>query len=306
MRWSRRSTRSTACTFAAKMATGLSTGRFECYLARNGHWLAAARNRQTQSCRRKTFEDMCKGIRARRPAATSPRTRQDAEGQAGGRRRRPQPHGAMAVSGKDIAHPTKSLAVDFLAGGLAALADQPGAWAGVAYIDYRSMEFLIAAGLSDDRSCWTCTQRRSLPVTLPKRVGAAPAGNEGNARGCAIDTRSGCWRSSTACSRSVGRASGFPRSRRTKYLPASGAVRSVLALVGRLVSGSARNRHHADAFRLAMPDRDHRVQRTLDQEFAGAGRRRPKSCGSPASWRCATESRAVGPGARCGADRGAD
>ena len=74
---------------------------------------------------RKTFEAMAKRFSATRgSAAAALRARQDATHKAGGRRRRAQSHRAVAVQGKNIAHATEGLAVDFLAGGVAALADQ--------------------------------------------------------------------------------------------------------------------------------------------------------------------------------------
>ena len=96
------------------------------------------------STKRKTFEDMAKGSSAaRRPAAVAAHPRQDAKDQAGGRSRRPQSHGAVAVQGQDQPHAAEGLAVDLLAGGLAALADQAGAWYG------SRLRRLVEHGISD-------------------------------------------------------------------------------------------------------------------------------------------------------------
>ena len=100
--------------------------RFAAYLAREGI-LGAGRGLRQRQARHATQDvrEHVEGLAAaRRPAPAAPHARQDAQDQAGGRRRRPQSHGAVAVQGQDLAHATEGRAVDLLAGGVAALADQ--------------------------------------------------------------------------------------------------------------------------------------------------------------------------------------
>ena len=58
------------------------------------------------------------------------------------------------------------------------------------------------------------------------------------------------------------------RSARDAAAP-SRAVLAILALVRRLAAPLARQRHDAHRVRLAMRDRNHRIQRALDPQLAG-------------------------------------
>ena len=138
------------------------------------HRLAAARDRQAQHAAQ-DLRGHEQGLAAARGAApAAPCARQDAQGQAGGRRRRPQSHGVVAVQGQDIAHAAEGVAVDLLAGGVAALADQARARNG------RRLRRLLEHGISDrgvavrsDTAARSThmldmySQRRSLPERSP-------------------------------------------------------------------------------------------------------------------------------------------
>jgi DNA polymerase I-like protein with 3'-5' exonuclease and polymerase domains len=86
----------------------------------------------------------------------------------------------VAVQGQDFAHAAEGGAVDLLAGSMAALADKPEPGTAVTYIDYSSMEFLIAASLSDGH-CGPVNTMLDMYLTgdpyltFAKRVGAVPA-----------------------------------------------------------------------------------------------------------------------------------
>ena len=105
--------------------------------------LAAARDRQAQHAAQDLRGHDQRLAAARGPAPAAPRARQDAQSQAGGRRRRPQSHGAVAVQGQDVAHAAEGVAVDLLAGGVAALADQARAGHG------GRLHRLLLHGISD-------------------------------------------------------------------------------------------------------------------------------------------------------------
>ena len=125
MPWCPRSTHNTASMSKARTATGISTSqRFEDYLARAGIDWPRHEIRQAQPAPQDLRQHGQGVAGARGTAPAAPRPRQDATDQAGGRSRRPQSNRAVAVSVEDIAHATEGLAVDFLAGGLAALTDQ--------------------------------------------------------------------------------------------------------------------------------------------------------------------------------------
>ena len=104
---------------------------FAAYTAAQRHRVAASPSAAHFRIKRKTFDDMAKGhpqlenLRQLRHARE-----QDAQGQAGGRRRRPQSHRAVAVPVEDLAHAAEGVAVDILARRLAALSDQARTRAG--------------------------------------------------------------------------------------------------------------------------------------------------------------------------------
>jgi hypothetical protein len=107
-------------------ATGdwtFSMERFAAYLARNGiAWPSVDSGKL--NIRRKTFDEMSKGWpQLEGSASAAPRTRQDAQDQTGGRRRRPQSHGALALQGQDVPRAAEGVGVDLLARGLAAFVD---------------------------------------------------------------------------------------------------------------------------------------------------------------------------------------
>ena len=145
-RWCRRSMRITASMSKAMTVMVFQSEHFGNICAQGipGHCRKATEHG------RKTFENMSNGGPSWKiyVSCAMPATRCD--GQAGGRRRRPESHGAVAVQVQDFAVAAESLAMDFLAGGVAPLADQARARQALAYVDWSSMEFLIAAGLSND------------------------------------------------------------------------------------------------------------------------------------------------------------
>ena len=82
---------------------------------------------------------------------------------------------AVAIPEQIVAHAAEGLAVDFLAGGLVALADKPRPGQAIAYVDWSSMEFMVAASLSNDPVMLDFYRGGDPYLAFAKRVGAATA-----------------------------------------------------------------------------------------------------------------------------------
>ena len=214
--------------------------RFAAYLAREGiDWPLLESGKLNMQ--RKTFEEMSKGLAAARgAAAAAAHARQDAQGEACGRRRRPEPNGAVAVQSQDITHTTESVAMDFLTGGVAALTDQTGAG------DGRRIHRLFRHGISDRgvavRSALRADQqharhvsdRRSVPKFCQARRCGAEHGHQEVARGSARQIQGhaagdAIWHVERYPGRSARRLN--IRGARDAQ-PASRTIRAILALVG--------------------------------------------------------------------------
>ena len=162
---------------------------------------------------------------------------------------------------------------------------KPAPGMAVAYVDWSSMEFLIAASLSNDPVMLEFY--RSDPyLSFAKRVGAAPSSATKQTPRAAArplqDRPAGDPVRHPG--RDPGRAARRLDLRRARDdQPASRAVRGVLALVGRLAGACARHRRDVDAARLDLPHRHHssstRAQSAIFQFRAAA----PTFCGLPAS-----------------------
>ncbi len=180
--WSRRSTRNTASMSATRAGDWtFNMERFAAYLAREGITGWPLLETGKLNMKRKLFEDMAKGwpqledLRQLRYARDKMRKVKLAVG-ADGRNRTV----LVAVQGQDIAHAAESLAMDFLAGGMAALADQARAGHG------RRLYRLLSHGVSDRgvavRRALRADQQHARHVSGPairiltfaKRVGAVP------------------------------------------------------------------------------------------------------------------------------------
>ena len=238
------------------------------------------------STKRKTFEDMAKGhpqlegLRQLRHARDKMRKIKLAVG-ADGRNRTV----LWPLQGQDQSHAAESLAVDLLAGGLAALADQAGARHG------GRLRRLVLDGVPD---CGQSIQRsrdarilsrRSLPVLCQAGRRSSELGHQADPRAAARPLQD---RPAGDPVRHPGRNPG--RAARRLHLrrarddqPASRAVRGVLALVRRLAGACARHRRDVDAARLDLPHRrspsSTRAQFAIFPSRAAA----PTFCGLPAS-----------------------
>ena len=80
----------------------------------------------------------------------------------------------MAVPIQDIAHPTEGIAVDLFAGGMDEIADQTGTRTCLAYIDWSSMEFQVAAVLSECQPMLDLYATSSPYIEFAKRFDEAP------------------------------------------------------------------------------------------------------------------------------------
>ena len=92
----------------------------------------------------------------------------------GCRRRRSQPNGLMAVQGEERQHATGGERMDILARGvLVRNLVQPGPGRAISYVDYSSMEFLVAAARSGDALMLKFYEDDPY-LSFAKHIGAAP------------------------------------------------------------------------------------------------------------------------------------
>ena len=151
----------------------------------------------------------------------------------------------------------------------------------VAYIDYSSMEFMIAAVRSDGH----CGPSNPMLddynsgdpyLSFAKRVGAVPRNATKKSHADRDVTRWWCWRRSTGCGRNASRPRRRLDARGARDAPtAPRGVRTVLAMVRRLAPALPPDRHHAHGDGLDLPHRRPRAQRALDLQLADpVGRRR--------------------------------
>ena len=180
----------------------------------------------------------------------------------------------------------------------------------VAYVDWSSMEFLIAA-LSDRTAI--PMHARVVPhgdpyLSFAKRVGAAPSSATKQTHEPVRDRyKTGLLAIQYGMqAETLARAARRLRpSTRTRCSTSTTSCSRVLALVGRLGRACAHTGVMWTAARLDLPHRHHRVQRALDPQLSDPGRRRRHPAdrlhlGHP------PRHQAAGAGARRGADRGAD
>ena len=148
----------------------------------------------------------------------------------------------------------------------------------VAYVDWSSMEFFIAAALSGD-PVMREFYRGDPYLAFPKRVGLAPRTPPRRPTAhCATATRSGCCHPVRHAAHQPGRPAQHLRFRRAR--DAGAAPRNLLGILGmgpRLARARARHRQHADGVRLELCHRHHGIQRALNHQLAGAGDRRRHS-----------------------------
>ena len=136
--------------------------RFAAYLAREGIAWPLLETGNAQHAAQDLRGNEQGLAAARRSAPTTPRPRQDAQDQARCRRRRPQSHGSLALQVQDVAHPAEGGAVDLLARGMAALADQARAG------DGGRLHRLQRHGVPDRGGrCPTGTAARTIPCSTP-------------------------------------------------------------------------------------------------------------------------------------------
>ena len=162
---------------------------------------------------------------------------------------------------------------------------KPAPGMAVAYVDWSSMEFLIAASLSNDPVMLEFY--RGDPVSVVCQAGrrSSELGHQAHPRAAARPLQDRPAGDPVRHpGRNPGRSAWRLHLRRARDdQPASRAVRGVLALVRRLAGACARHRRDVDAARLDLPHRHHRVQRALNPQFSSSGQPAPTSCGLPAS-----------------------
>ena len=235
--------------------------RFVAYLKREGIELAAARDRRAQHAAQnlRGHEQRFSATRGTCASSGMPATRCERVKLAVGRDGA-QPNRALAVQVQDRHARSRKRRTWIFSPAVwlrSLIKPEPGM--AVAYVDYSSMEFLIAASLSDGH-CGPVNNMLDMYesgdpyLSFAKSVGAVPqtATKKSHADSARPLQESCCWRRSMACRRRHWpRGSGISTFDAHEMLePASPVIRAVLGLVRRLGGARAADWRHADRIRL--------------------------------------------------------
>ena len=250
------------------------------YLARAGITGWPITEQGKLSLKRKTFEDMAKGhpqlegLRQLRHARDKMRKIKLAVGADGRNRTVLWPYKAKTSR----TQPKASQWIFSPAVWLRSLI-KPAPGMALAYVDWSSMEFLIAAGLSNDPVMLEFyrvgTRISRLPSGSERLRARPPSRATSHPRPLQDRTAGDPVRNTGRDLGARGSASHVRRPRDDQ--PASRAIRGVLALVGRLAGACAQYRSDVDSDGLDVSHRHYRVQRPLHRQFSSTGLRRRHS-----------------------------